>query len=118
MDFPKTSYTFGAHDDTRALASPPGDFWPAYSWFWNDRITEEGILEQLSTFERRGIRVFYIIAEPREFRPKTMPTQLEPDYLSDDYLRLVRFAVEHAAGMGMRAWLYDEGGWPSGSANG
>ena len=118
LDFPKTSYTFGAHDDTRALASPPGDFWPAYSWFWNDRITEEGILEQLSTFERRGIRVFYIIPEPREFRPKTMPTQLEPDYLSDDYLRLVRFAVEHAAEMGMRAWLYDEGGWPSGSANG
>ncbi|MEA4823286.1 MAG: glycosyl hydrolase [Clostridiaceae bacterium] len=118
MEFPKSAYAFGAHEDISGLVSPPTDFWPAYSWVWNDQITENGILEQLSTFHRRGIRVFYIIPEPKEFRPKTMPTQLVPDYLSDEYLRLVRFAATEAAKLGIRAWLYDEGGWPSGSANG
>jgi hypothetical protein len=41
---------------------------------------------------------------------------LEPDYFSGEYLKLWRAAVDYAASKGMRFWLYDEDGWPSGSA--
>ncbi|MGI6335920.1 MAG: glycosyl hydrolase [Eubacteriales bacterium] len=118
MLLPSAQYTYGRHEDLAAFAMPPTLYHPAYSWVWNDVITREGIREQLASMKARGIRVFYILPEPKEFRPKTMPTFTEPPYLSDDYFALYKYALEVADMLGMEAWLYDEAGWPSGSANG
>ncbi len=46
-----------------------------------------------------------------------MRTFLEPDYLSEEYFELVRYAALEALKRGMRMWIYDESGWPSGGAN-
>ena len=71
MEFPKTSYTYGAHDGIPALAMPPVAFWPSYSWGWNDAITREGIVRQLDSMTERGIRGIYILPVPKNFRPNT-----------------------------------------------
>ncbi|MBQ4453028.1 MAG: hypothetical protein II912_11770 [Clostridia bacterium] len=96
--------------------SPDPLFQPIYSWVWNAPVTEEGIDEQLDEMLSCGAKAVYILPEPKEFRPATMRTFLEPDYLSDDFFRMVRYAFESALKRGMTLWMYDEGGWPSGSA--
>lgn len=100
------------------IKNPPSTCYPVYSWKWDGKLTEKRICEDIDAFYGCGIRGFYIIPEPEAFRPATMRTFLEPEYLSDRYLKLVRAAAEHARKKGMVMWLYDEGGWPSGSACG
>ena len=48
-----------------------------------------------------GIRAFYIPAEPKIFRPDSMPTNLTPDYLSEEYFELCEYAVEKGKEYGM-----------------
>lgn len=98
--------------------SPDISFAPCYVWVWNDTVTEEIIESQLREMKELGIRAFYILAEPRSFRPDSMPTNLSPDYLTEEFFSLVSFTAERAKKLGMMVWIYDEGGWPSGGASG
>lgn len=107
-----------ARFDLGAFRKPGLDYAPFYSWVWNGGLTREEILCQLEEMVRLGIRAIYVIPEPKHFRPNTMPTELEPDYLTEEYFAEFRFAMEEAAKRGMKLWLYDEGGWPSGGACG
>ncbi len=91
---------------------------PVYIWVWNDVCNQEIIDIQLTEMQNLGIRAFYILPEPKEFRPDSMPTNLEPDYLSEAYLDLCAYAIRKGKALGMNCWIYDEGGWPSGSACG
>lgn len=91
---------------------------PIYSWVWNGPITREKTYSQLVEMQRLGIKRFYIIPEPKLFRPKSIPTELEPDYLTDAFMQEIRYAIEKAKKLGMHCWIYDEGGWPSGGACG
>ncbi len=100
------------------FVSPDISCAPVYIWVWNDVCTRARIDEQLSEMQRLGIRAFYILAEPKEFRPDSMPTNLAPDYLSAEYFDLCAYAIQKGGALGMRCWLYDEGGWPSGGACG
>ena len=93
-------------------------FQPAYAWIWNDQIETGELRRRLEGMRRAGIRTVYVLPEPKNFRPETMRTFLEPDYLTDDFMRLVREAAEYALSLGMNVWMYDEGGWPSGGACG
>ncbi len=102
----------------RKFTSPDTEFAPIYSWTWNDALTEEGISKRLDEMQEMGIRAFYIIPLPAHFRPTRIPTQLSPEYLSDEYFSLYAFAMEQAQKRGMLTWIYDEGGWPSGGACG
>ena len=61
-----------------------------------------------------GIRAFYVLGEPNEFRPFTRRTFLQPEYLSEEYVDLVHYAFSYAKEKGMYTWLYNEGGFPSG----
>ncbi len=91
---------------------------PVYSWIWNSEITEELIREQIDEMQSVGIRAIYILPEPKEFRPDTMRTHMSPNYLSDEFFGLVKYAIAYATEKGIAMWLYDEGGWPSGCACG
>ncbi|MBE6965804.1 MAG: hypothetical protein E7441_07200 [Ruminococcaceae bacterium] len=91
---------------------------PAYTWLWNSTITREGIKKQIDEMYGNGIRAFYVLGEPENFRPGVRNTHLSPEYLSDEYLQLVRYAYECAKEKGMYTWLYNEGGFPSGMACG
>ncbi len=91
---------------------------PVYIWVWNDVCTKEIIDAQLGEMQNLGIRAFYILPEPKDFRPDSMPTKLSPDYLSDEFFVLCKYAIKQGKALGMNCWIYDEGGWPSGSACG
>ena len=91
---------------------------PVYVWVWNDVCTKEIIYNQLNEMKKLGIRAFYILPEPKDFRPGSMPTNLTPDYLTDDFFELCDYAIKQGKARGMNCWIYDEGGWPSGSACG
>ena len=91
---------------------------PAYTWLWNTRITKEGIKARIDEMYESGIRAFYIIGEPENFRPTIRKTHLWPEYLSPEYIELVYYAYEVACEKGMYTWLYNEGGFPSGMACG
>ncbi len=104
--------------DLAEFRAPSAKYGPAYTWTWNAPLTRSGIERQIDDMLRADIRSMYILPEPREFRPNQMRTELEPDYLSDEYIALARHALSYAIERGMCVWLYDEGGWPSGGACG
>ncbi len=104
--------------DINNFISPDVSYAPVYIWVWNDICTREIIDIQLAEMLNLGIRAFYILPEPKEFRPDSMPTNLSPDYLSQEYFDLCAYAVEKGKELGMHCWIYDEGGWPSGGACG
>lgn len=79
-------------------------------WFWNDRLTKDEIKRQLLAFKEKGIEGF--VLHPRIGLPDDLP------YLSDGFMEFVSFAVKQAKALGMHVILYDEGMYPSGSANG
>ena len=98
--------------------APSDKYYPVYSWMWNEALSKDEIRRQLDEMYERGIRGVYVIPLPKEFRPHSMTTNLQPGYLSDGYFEMLGFAADYAAAKGMTFWLYDEGGWPSGNANG
>ncbi len=100
------------------FTAPPTALYPAYSWGWNGPLTKEEIRRQLDECHSKNIKVIYILPEPKNFRPHTSPTYMEPEYLTEEWFGMFRYTVEYATGLGMEIWLYDEGGWPSGSACG
>ncbi len=102
----------------KSFISPEVSYAPVYVWVWNDICTRDIIDAQLKEMQKLGIRSFYILPEPKNFRPDSMPTNLEPDYLSKEYFELCAYAIEKGKNLGMSCWIYDEGGWPSGSACG
>lgn len=101
-----------------SFISPDVSHAPVYIWVWNDICTREIIDEQLAEMQRLGIRAFYILPEPKDFRSDSMPTNLSPDYLSEEFFELCSYAIDKGTSQGMKCWIYDEGGWPSGGACG
>ena len=104
--------------DLNSFITPDVLYAPVYVWVWNDICTREIIDKQLTEMQSLGIRAFYILPEPKEFRPDSMPTNLSPEYLSSEYFELCAYAIDKGTSLGMNCWIYDEGGWPSGSACG
>ena len=102
--------------DIEKFINPDASYSPVYVWVWNDVCNKEIIDNQLAEMKNLGIRAFYILPEPKGFRPDSMPTNLEPDYLTDEFFELCSYAIEKGKALGMICWIYDEGGWPSGSA--
>ncbi len=109
--------------DTRSelfeLLGEPGAPWrPAMFWLLNGPLSADGIREKVRQMHERGCGGFFLHPMGENFRLGDFISGIDPPYLSDEYFELVRIAVEEAAAHGMYAWLYDEGGWPSGTAQG
>ena len=104
--------------DINSFLTPDVSCAPVYIWVWNDVCTKEVIDTQLNEMLNLGIRAFYILPEPKDFRPDSMPTNLTPGYLTDEFFELCEYAIKQGKALGMNCWIYDEGGWPSGSACG
>ncbi|NLD73064.1 MAG: hypothetical protein GX649_10160 [Chloroflexi bacterium] len=93
-----------------AFADPPREYGMLPFWFWNDDLQEEELLRQIREFHAQGLGGFIPHAR----------IGLSPrvGYLTEEYFRLLRLCVEEAARLGMKVVLYDEGSYPSGSAEG
>ena len=109
----------GENEFSRDTFMNPGkEFAVAFAWVWNVPITKDGIDERLNNYAKAGIRSVYILPEPIDFRPERIRTFMNPEYLTEEYFELVKYALEKARELGMEPWIYDEGGWPSGGACG
>ncbi|HZJ83610.1 MAG TPA: hypothetical protein VFD57_07355, partial [Clostridia bacterium] len=89
---------------------PSNEYTPIPFWFWNNDLKEEEIIRQIHDFKDKGVDGFVI--HPRIGIPKGI------GYLSERFMELVELAVKEAALLDMKVVLYDEGMYPSGSANG
>ena len=92
-------------------------FSPAYFWMWNGKLDAAKLCAQLEDMHAHGLRNVCIHPFPKGFRD-WFPTEMAPDYLTDGYLDVFTKVVRRAGELGMHAYLYDEGGWPSGGACG
>ncbi len=101
-----------------AMTEPGPHFRPAMFWLLNGRLTPERIRDQIGQMHERGCGGFFLHPMGENFRLGDFVQGIDPPYLSDEYFALMRVAVEEADRLGMYAWLYDEGGWPSGTAQG
>lgn len=98
------------------LYSTPRDCVPVYTWSWASAVSKEKTDETLEEMKRLGIKGTYILPIPSDFRPCRVPTTFCIDYLGKEYMEHYVYAYNKARELGMHLWLYDEGGWPSGSA--
>lgn len=107
-----------ARFSARAFAKPDSFHWPGHMWIWNDRLDPEEVKRQLADMAAHGALSPMPLPEPKDFRPTNMPTRMEPGYLTPEFFGTVRVVADEASRLGLRLWLYDEGGWPSGNACG
>ena len=84
------------------------DYRPISFWSLNDELRDDKIVHQINEMFKQGYGGFFLHAR----------AGLLTEYLSDEWFERLETAVNTAAKLGMKAWLYDENGWPSGFAGG
>ena len=84
------------------------DYRPSAFWFWNSTMEPESIKQNIVEMHRNGIRE--ILIHPIH--------GMDIEYLSADYFERYRYVLSTARKCGLRVWIYDEYGWPSGNAGG
>jgi len=102
----------------RRFQTAPSAYRPMMFWVWNGDLEPERIRRQVADMAQKGCGGFFIHPMGEQFRLRDFIRGQSPPYLSDAYFEAVRCAVEAAAEHRVFAWLYDEGGWPSGTAQG
>ena len=88
------------------FAEPPRQYATAPLWTWNDMLTEDQIRSTMRDLASQ--KVMQVFVHPR-------PGLMTP-YLSDDWFRLWKVALDEAEKLDMNVWIYDENSYPSGFA--
>ncbi len=84
------------------------DFAPLNFWAWNESMDDVSIGQRIKEFHKQGIGGFFMHSRGGLLTP----------YFSDEWFHACRVAADTAAEYNMKAWIYDEDGWPSGFAGG
>lgn len=84
------------------------DWRPAPFWALNDRLENGELRRQIDEFARGGMGGFFMHARSGLLTP----------YLSRQFMDNIAACADEAEKLGMHAWIYDENGWPSGTAGG
>jgi len=77
-------------------------------WAWNSDLKAEELCRQIEIFKKMGLGGFHMHVR----------TGMSTNYLSDEFMSLIKCCCEKADKEHMLAWLYDEDRWPSGAAGG
>lgn len=77
-------------------------------WSWNDKLEEERLKEQVDWIQQMGMGGFFMHARGG----------LKTPYLSEEWMHCIDVCAQAARERGIKAWVYDENGWPSGFAGG
>ncbi len=81
---------------------------PIPFWSWNEKLDTKETARQVDLMDKVGMGGFFMHARGG----------LQTPYMSDEWFDNVDVCVKEAKARGMKAWAYDENGWPSGCANG
>jgi len=88
---------------------PPVTSRPVPFWFWNDHLDPDRLVWQYDRLVEAGAGGAVLHARGGLD---------SAEYLDERWFAAVDAVVEHAAKKGTVTWIYDELGWPSGSAGG
>lgn len=81
---------------------------PLSFWSFNGDMGDEEVRVQIRQFKEQGYGGFFMHAR----------AGMTLEYLGESWFHACRVAIEEAKEQGLKAWLYDENGWPSGFAGG
>jgi hypothetical protein len=99
----------GSKPSLEALfARPTAEYSTAPLWVWNDLLTDEMVTGTLGELAAQQVRQVFVHPRPGLMTP----------YLSDEWFRLWKIALNEAARLDMKLWIYDENSYPSGFAGG
>ncbi|MBQ2713004.1 MAG: hypothetical protein IJF71_06440 [Clostridia bacterium] len=77
-------------------------------WSWNNRLEKEELIKQIHQMKEIHCGGFIMHAR----------LGLCTEYLSEEWFSMIEACLDEAKKLGMRAWVYDENGWPSGFVGG
>ncbi len=88
--------------------NPTSEYRAAPFWSWNGKLEKDALKRQIDQFKEMGFGGFHMHAR----------TGLATEYLSDEFMEMVKTCCDEAEANEMLAWLYDEDRWSSGPAGG
>ncbi len=95
-------------DQFLKLTKSQVQFRPVSFWSWNDELDAGELVRQLNQMAKAGMGGHFMHAREG----------LVTEYMGASWMQCVKTAVAASKAAGIRAWLYDEDRWPSGSAGG
>ena len=81
---------------------------PIPFWSWNDKLEAGRLLEQAEWMAGESLGGYFMHAR----------SGLTTEYLSEEWMKCIEACALQANRNNMKAWIYDENGWPSGFAGG
>lgn len=84
------------------------EYRPLPFWSWNDKLEKEKLIEQIHWMNEKENGGFFMHAR----------SGLMTEYLSEEWMQCIEACADEAEKLGMKAWVYDENGWPSGFVGG
>ncbi len=94
--------------DDKLFRKPTSEYRAAPFWSWNCVLEKDVLLHQIDVLEQMGFGGFHMHSR----------AGMATEYLSDEFMSLIRACCDKATQKNMLAWLYDEDRWPSGFAGG
>ncbi len=94
--------------DEALFKNPTAEYRGAPFWAWNCDLEEKELLRQIDIFKEMGLGGFHMHCRDG----------MSTEYLSENFMNLVKACTDHAKKNEMLSWLYDEDKWPSGFAGG
>lgn len=92
----------------KKFQSPPVSDYPAVYWAWNGEMDEAEMSRQIADMKQVGYSAVMI------FGYKGLPFE----YLGPKWFDKVRYAAKLCREQGLKLWVFDDGSFPSGFANG
>ena len=96
------------HLTAELFKNPTSEYRAAPFWSWNGKLEKAALKRQIAQFKEMGFGGFHMHAR----------TGLATEYLSDEFMEMVKTSCDEAEQKEMLAWLYDEDRWSSGPAGG
>ena len=94
--------------EAELFKNPTAEYRGTPFWAWNCKLDQKELEWQLEIFKKMGFGGGHMHVR----------TGMATEYLSDEYMALIKACVEKAKKENMLAWLYDEDRGPSGAAGG
>ena len=91
-----------------ALSSDLSEYKSIPFWSWNNNLDENELIKQIGDMKKADIGGFIMHAR----------TGLKDEYLGEKWFSCVGACLKEARRLSMKAWVYDENGWPSGFCGG
>lgn len=92
----------------KEFENPGNEYRGAPFWAWNGRLDPAELRRQIRILKEMGLGGFFMHSR----------VGMATEYLSGEFFEAVDACVSEAGKLGMKAWMYDEDRWPSGSGGG